>query len=83
MKIRTQADDMVCFCVFHLTDWANKEVMWNSQFYCVIHKQLYYGIKLVEKIYRESGGHSFIVGYGSKFMFIVYKIYLHVCFGGF
>ena len=46
MKIWTQADDMV-----GLTDWANEELMWNSQFYHVIHKQLYLGIKLVETIY--------------------------------
>ena len=87
MKIWTQADDMVGLWVFRLTDWANKEVVWNSQFYHVIHKQLDYsvdciGIKLVEtywvNFYCENGGHSFIVGYGSKYMLIVYKYDLHV-----
>ena len=48
--IRTQADDMVGLWVFRLTDSANEDVMWNSQFYHIIHKQLYYGIKLVETI---------------------------------
>ena len=55
-----------CLWVLRLTDWANEEVMWNSQFY-VIHKQLYLGIKLVKTIYWvnfycECVGHSSIVG---------------------
>ena len=83
MKIRTQVDDMVGLWVFRLTDWANQEVTWNSQFYRVIHIQLYYSIKLVEtlywvRFYCESVGHSFIVGYGSKYTLIIYKYDLHI-----
>ena len=74
MQIRTQADSMVGLCVVTdcLTNWANEEVMWNSQFYHVI----YLGIKLVEKLYRvsfccDSVGHSFINRYGHKYTFMV------------
>ena len=87
MKIRTQVDDMVGVWVFRLTDWANEEVTWNSQFYCVIHKQLYIITVLnwlkqyTVSFYCESGDHSFIVGYGSKYTFLVYKYDLHVYFG--
>ena len=52
MQIQTQADGMVWFVITDcLTNWSNEEVMWNSQFYHVIHEQLYLGIiKLVEKV---------------------------------
>ena len=63
--------------------------MWKSQFYHVIHEQLYLGIKLVEKLYRvsfccESVGHSFIVRYGHKytfmFLFLFFYYYFYLIF---
>ena len=57
--------------------------MGNSQFYHVIHEQLYLGIKLVEKLYPvifccESVGHSFIDRYGHKYTFMLGGVFF--CF---
>ena len=59
----------------------------NSQFYHVIHEQLYLGIKVVEKLYRvsfccESVDHSFIDRYGHKYTFMVgfFVVFLFVFF---
>ena len=69
---------------FSLSDWANEEVEWNSQFYHAIHKQLCYivhciDIKLVEtywvSFYFESGRHSCIVGNSSICWWYINMIY--------
>ena len=49
MKILTQADDIVDVWVFRLIDWANEEVMWNRQFYRIIHKQIDTALNLLKQ----------------------------------